>query len=86
MKIGMIKNATAIIGRSQGYQGLPILAEIIIDPATGKEAPQFTSEWIPSPEDILAIMGGAPIRVKCLNAQPPILVEVGDSRYEPELQ
>jgi hypothetical protein len=44
----------------------------------GCGAPQMTTAWLPTPEEIIAIVGGAAIYVRILgSSHPPILVDVG---------
>lgn len=79
MQIGHIEGAEATIGRSQGYAGLPIRAEIVTDPAKNAPAPAFTSAWFPSPDELERLNAGAAVHVRCLYSQPPINVTVGEA-------
>ena len=39
----------------------------------------MTTAWIPTPEEIAAILAGAPIHVRIIGtAHPPIMVTTGD--------
>lgn len=77
MQIGRIEGAVAVIGRAQGYNALPIKGELVHDLATGKEAPAFTTAWLPTPEELVALNAGAAVHVQLLYSQPPITVTVG---------
>ena len=78
MQIGRISNATRILGKSQGYLGLPVRDEIVLSKVDG-EVPCMTTAWLPTPAELAALVAGAPIYVKILGvAHPPILVEIGE--------
>ncbi len=77
MDIGKIAGATGTIGESQGYQGLPIRATLVIDPANSGEALKIESAWLPTMEERLAILNGAPIILENLYMQPPTMLRVG---------
>jgi hypothetical protein len=73
MQVGYIVGATRTLGKAQGYLGLPVKDEML-----GCGAPQMTTAWLPTPEEIIAIVGGAAIYVRILgSSHPPILVDVG---------
>jgi hypothetical protein len=80
--IQKIKGATRTLGESQGYLALPIRDDVI-EMKVGDQielASAMTSEWKPTPEELAAIMAGAPIRVMVVGTvHPPISVTVGDS-------
>jgi hypothetical protein len=70
-----IGGVTRILGKSQGYLGLPVRDEELTD--TG---PCMTTAWIPTPDELARINAGANIHVKILGrSHPPILVEVGEA-------
>lgn len=78
MQVGMIDNHTRILGKSQGYIGLPIRDERINCSVGGLDTPAMTTAWIPTPKEIADIVAGAPVHVRILgHAHPPIMVEVG---------
>ncbi|UPU01130.1 hypothetical protein J4G48_0031895 [Bradyrhizobium barranii subsp. apii] len=79
MQIGRITGATRVIGKSQGYLGLP-LRDILIDcPVNGTNTPAMETAWLPTPEEIAAIVAGAPVLLRILgNQHPPVLVYTGD--------
>lgn len=79
MQIGMIAGATRILGKSQGYLGLPIRDDVIACTVNGEGTPAMTTAWLPTPREIEAIVMGAPVHVRILGTQhPPIMVEVGE--------
>jgi hypothetical protein len=80
MHIGRIKDATRVIGQRQGYLGLP-LRDITIDcPVNGPTTPAMETAWLPTPEEIAAIVAGAPVLLRILgNEHPPVLVYVGET-------
>lgn len=78
MQIGMVEGATRILGKSQGYLGLPVRDELLNCSVNGEGTPAMTTAWFPTPDEIAAIVAGAPVHVRILGtAHPPIMVEVG---------
>lgn len=78
MQIGRIEGCTRVLGKSQGYLGLPIRDEVIICSVGGPETPVITTAWLPTPDELAALQAGAPIHVRILGtSHPPIMVEVG---------
>jgi hypothetical protein len=79
MQIGMITNATRVLGKSQGYLGLPVRDESIDTKVDGPQTPSMVTAWHPTPKELEALNAGAPVHVRILGtAHPPIMVEVGD--------
>lgn len=79
MQIGRIKNATRVLGKSQGYLGLPVRDEAINCTVGGEGTPSMVTAWLPTPKELAALNAGAPVYVRILgNAHPPIMVEVGE--------
>lgn len=79
MQIGMIEGVTRIIGKCQGYLGLPVRDEAINCSVNGDGTPSMTTAWFPTPKELDALMRGAAIHVRLLgSAHPPIMVEVGE--------
>ena len=75
MIVSMIRGATRVLGKAQGYLGLPIR-----DGQTPCGAPTTTSAWEPTPDELARLHAGAKVEVEILgNAHPPILVRVGDA-------
>lgn len=79
MQIGRILNATRVLGKSQGYLGLPIRDEIINEKVNGEKTPSMVTAWIPTPKELEALNKGAPVHVRIIGiSHPPIMVEVGE--------
>ncbi|GEP11670.1 hypothetical protein MMMDOFMJ_4310 [Methylobacterium gnaphalii] len=79
MQIGRPEGTTRVLGRSQGYLGLPIRDETINCSVGGPETPAVTTAWIPTPDEVAAIVAGAPIHVRILGTvHPPIMVSIGE--------
>lgn len=81
MQIGRIAGATRVIGKSQGYLGLPVRDERADCPVNGPDTHSMVTSWQPTPEEISAIAAGAPVHVRLLMfgmPHPPIMVEVGE--------
>lgn len=79
MQIGRVRGCTRIIGKSQGYMGLPLRDELINCSVNGIGTPSMVTAWLPTPKEILAQGAGAPVHVRILgSAHPPIMVEVGE--------
>lgn len=77
MQIGRIQNATRVVGKAQGYLGLPLRDEAINSTVDGL-TPSMVTAWFPTPKELDAINAGAPIHVRILgNIPPPMMVEVG---------
>lgn len=71
----MINKATRILGKLQGYIGLPIRDETLED---GTEV--MVSLWEPSPIDLKRLNDGASVKIKLMGTRhPPIKVEVDAS-------
>lgn len=79
MQIGRIQGCTRVLGKSQGYIGLPIRDIRIDDPVSGPNAPAMETAWIPTAEEIAAIQRGAPIILRILGTgHPPVMLYVGE--------
>lgn len=80
MMIAMIPGATRVLGKSQGYLGLPVRDQIDHDAATGLNTPSMTTAWTPTPDELAALNAGASVYVSLLGtAHPPIYVSVGEA-------
>jgi hypothetical protein len=78
MQIGRIEGATRVIGKSQGYMGLPLRDAVVNCSVNGPDTPTMTTAWLPTPEELAALNAGASVHVTILGvAHPPILVGVG---------
>ena len=80
MEIGRIKGCTRVLGKSQGYIGLPVRDETINCTVSGEGTPAMVTAWFPTPDELAALNAGAPVHVRLLGiAHPPIMVEVGEA-------
>lgn len=78
MHIGRIEGATRVIGKSQGYLGLPLRDVTINCTVGGDETPAMETAWLPTSEEIAAIADGAPVILRVLGTtHPPVMVSVG---------
>ena len=73
MIVANIEGVTAVIGKSQGFKGLPIRHEV-------KDGVSYiTTAWEPTPAEIKALTSGATIHITLMAQQhPPIYVGVGN--------
>lgn len=79
MEIGRIRGCTRVIGKAQGYYGLPIRDIVVNDTVTGPETPAMETAWFPSPDELAAINAGAPIILRvCGNGHPPVMLYTGE--------
>lgn len=79
MEIGRIQGCTRVIGRSQGYYGLPLRDIIINDTVTGPETPAMETAWLPTPEELAALNAGAPIILRVVGTgHPPVMIYTDD--------
>lgn len=79
MQIGRIQGATRVLGKSQGYAGLPLRDEFVHCSVGGPHTPCMVTAWLPTAEEIAAIAAGAPIHVRIIGTDhPPISLEVAD--------
>lgn len=77
MMINAIDGCTRVIGKSQGYLGLPVRDQMIED--AGGAFPVMVSSWQPAPQELAALIAGAPIHITLHGIHhPPIMVSVGD--------
>lgn len=79
MQIGIIQGHTRVLGKSQGYLGLP-LRDIEVDcTVNGNGTPAMETAWLPTPDEITAIAAGAPIILRVLGtSHPPVMIYIGD--------
>lgn len=79
MLIGHIEGATRIIGERQGYRGLPVRDETFDCSVNGPATPMMVTEWLPTPEELEALLNGAAIHVSILGTQhPPLMLSVAE--------
>ena len=78
MQIGMIEGATRILGKSQGYAGLPLRDEMTNCSVGGENTPAMITAWLPTSKELEALNAGAAVHVRLIGTgHPPIMVEVG---------
>lgn len=81
MIIAMVEGATRVIGKSQGYLGLPLRDETV-DCSVNGPIPTMVSAWEPTPDEIERIKAGAKIYLRVMGtAHPPVLIEVGEATH-----
>lgn len=74
MMIKMIAGVTRVLGKAQGYLGLPIRDEPITDAEVGP-IPSMVSAWEPTPEEIEHVAAGGTIYLRVLGvAHPPVMI------------
>ena len=77
MIVAHVEGATRIIGKAQGFIGLPIRDEIVDERTIGPH-PTMVTAWTPTPEELEALMAGANVHVRLFGQHhPPIIVFVG---------
>lgn len=79
MQIGRIQGCTRVIGKAQGYLGLPLRDIVIDDSVTGPNTPAMETAWFPTPEELAALVAGAPIILRVVGSgHPPVMLFTGD--------
>lgn len=79
MLIGTIEGVTRIIGKSQGYLGLPLRDELINCKVGGQGTPAMVTAWQPTPDELARLNAGASVHLRVLGTvHPPVMVGVGD--------
>lgn len=71
--------STRVVGKGQGYLGLPVLDEPVECSVNGTTM-ITVSAWLPTPAEIEAIVAGAPVFVQLQlhgTPHPPIFVYAG---------
>lgn len=83
MQIGRISGATRVVGKGQGYLGLPVRDDVINCTVNGPNTPEMVTAWLPTPDELAALNAGAAIHVHIIGtAHPPIIVDVGSEPDE----
>lgn len=78
MQVGVIEGATRVVGKSQGYNGLPIRDEVTNCSVNGPNTPAMITAWLPSPAELTALNAGASVHVRILGSvPPPMMLTVG---------
>lgn len=79
MLIKHIEGATRILGKSQGYIGLPLRDVLIKCTVGGEGTPAMETAWEPTPAELARLITGAPVILRVVGtAHPPVMIEVGD--------
>ncbi len=83
MEVGRIAGATRVLGKSQGYIGLPVRDDremvFIQEGETEPGVPCMVSAWFPSSEEMARMARGAPIYLRVLGTgHPPVSLVVGE--------
>ncbi|WP_282029254.1 hypothetical protein [Paracoccus marcusii] len=79
MLIGTIEGVTRVIGKSQGYLGLPLRDELINCTVGGQCTPAMVTAWQPTPDELARLNAGASVHLRVLGTvHPPVMVGVGD--------
>ena len=81
MMVLHIEGATRVLGKSQGYIGLPLRDELVNCSVGGEGTPQMVTSWEPTPDELARLNAGAPVLLKISGtAHPPVAVDVGEAR------
>ncbi|QRM43995.1 hypothetical protein [Rhizobium sp. BG4] len=87
MQIAMIERATRILGKSQGYLGLPLRDELINCTVGGEGTPAMVTAWTPTPDELERLNAGASVHLRILGTMhPPVMVEVGEVPTEAPIE
>lgn len=78
MLIAMIEGATRVCGKAQGYLGLPVRDETVVDKASGEVVNMMHTAWELTPDELARLNDGAKIIVSVIGHNPqPIMLNVG---------
>jgi hypothetical protein len=79
MLIARIAGTTRILGKSQGYLGLPIRDELRNTTVDGPQTPVMVTAWEPTPDELERLAKGALVQLCVVGTgHPPVILEVGD--------
>lgn len=79
MLIARIPNATRVLGKQQGYLGLPLRDEVRNTTVDGPTTPVMVTAWEPTPDELERLNKGASVHLCILGTQhPPVILEVGE--------
>lgn len=77
MIIGRIEGTTRVLGKPQGYLGLPLKDVLLNTTVDGPTTPAMETAWLPTPDEIERINAGAPVILRILGVtHPPVMIEV----------
>lgn len=78
---GRIEGSTRVLGKGQGFNGLWIRDSE--EEVLGVMSPIMESAWFPTPDELDALLKGAPVILKIVAAMhPPVLVSAGSPPEE----
>ncbi|MBK9073324.1 MAG: hypothetical protein IPL79_20340 [Myxococcales bacterium] len=78
MMIQRVPGFNRVLGKAQGYLGLPVRDYVRHDPAFGGDVNVMETAWQPTPDQLAALNAGANIHVHLFGSQhPPIMIDVG---------
>jgi hypothetical protein len=78
MQIGRIEGCTRVLGKSQGYLGLPLKDIELNSTVTGEGTPSMQTAWFPTPKEIADIQAGAAIVLTVIGtAHPAVMLGTG---------
>jgi hypothetical protein len=79
MIIARIANATRVLGKSQGYLGLPLRDEVRNTTVDGETTPVMVTAWEPTPDELDRLNRGAFVQLCVIGTDhPPVMLEVGE--------
>lgn len=79
MIIQRIDGTTRVLGKSQGYLGLP-LRDVTVNCSVNGEVPAMETAWEPTPDELARLNAGASVILRIIgNAHPPVMLMVGPS-------
>lgn len=78
MIVARIEGCTRVLGKTQGFIGLPIRDQEVQDTGTQEVYPAMMSAWEPTPAELAALNAGAKIVLTIIGqAHPPVALTVG---------
>lgn len=79
MQIGHITGCTRVLGKCQGYLGLPLRDVVINCSVNGPETPAMETAWFPTPDELVALAEGAPVILRVMGTgHPPVMLYTGE--------
>ena len=79
MMVRRIAGTTRVLGKSQGYLGLPVRDVKVNDSVNGPDTSAMETAWEPTPTELARLNQGASVVVQILGeTHPPIMLGVGD--------
>lgn len=79
MIIARIEGATRVLGKAQGYLGLPVRDEFQSTTVDGPLTPVMVTAWEPTPDELERLNKGAKVELIIVGtAHPPVMLTVGE--------